>query len=68
MTQKQKCIEHCKNYLSQRNLSEYFDSKEFDRIYKSGGSNANAFCFGMRAGDIIIRTAKPQQHDTGNAN
>lgn len=59
MTHKQKCIQHCKDYLSQRNLLAYYDSKEFERIYKNGGCNANAFSFGLNTGDAMIRNAKP---------
>jgi hypothetical protein len=68
MTQKQKCLQHCIDYLSQLNLSEYFDHKEFNRIYRNGGSEANPFSFGLSAADAIIRNSKFTNHDTGNAN
>lgn len=59
MTHKQKCLQHCKDYLTQRNLLAYYCSKEFERIYSKGGSIANPYSFGLSTGDAMIRNAKP---------
>lgn len=69
MTHKENCIQHCKDYLQSRSLIAYFNSKDFEHIYrKFNGAQGNAFSIGLNAADYIIINAKPLSHDTGNEN
>ncbi len=69
MTHKQKCVEHCKEYLDSLNLSAYYNSTHFEHIYrKFNGAQGNAFSIGLNAADFILINAKPLSHDTGNEN
>jgi hypothetical protein len=64
MTHKQKCIQQCKDFLNSRNLSQYFNSADFEHIYrKFDGANGNAFSIGLSAADFIIFNAKPIPQD-----
>ncbi len=67
MTHKQECIQHCKDYLNQRQLQQYFNHQDFEHIYrKFDGFNGNAYLVGMNAADFIIVNAKPISNDTDN--
>lgn len=67
MTQKAKCIQHCKNYLQQLNLSHYYSEALFMHVYrKQQGAQANAFSIGLNAADYIITNSKHTQHESGN--
>lgn len=69
MTHKEKCVQHCKDYLHTRELSQYFNSTDFNHIYrKFNGAQGNAFSIGLTAADYIIIHAKPLSYDTGNEN
>ncbi len=67
MTHKQECIAHCKDVLEQRQLSKYFNQKDFEHIYKKfSGCNGNAYNVALNAADFIIINAKFQNDETGN--
>jgi hypothetical protein len=68
MTQKEKCIQHCKDYLQSLQLLQSFNSEDFNHVYnKFNGSQANPYTFGLRAADHIISNSKNYSYDTGNA-
>jgi hypothetical protein len=54
MTQKEKCKTYCKEYLQSLSLTHIFDETEFERIYRKGGSQANAYTFGLSCADRLI--------------
>ena len=67
ISHKQQCIGHCKDYLQNLNLSEYFNTTDFEHIYrKFNGAQGNAFSIGLHAADFIIINAKPLTNETGN--
>jgi hypothetical protein len=67
MTHKQKCIEHCKGYLQQLNLNQYFSETLFMHIYrKQNGAQGNAFSIGINAADHIINNSKPNNYASRN--
>lgn len=67
MTQKAKCIKHCKDYLQQLNLSHYFNEALFMHVYrKQNGAHANAFSIGINAADHIINNSKQFNYASGN--
>lgn len=67
MTHKQRCIQHCKDHLDSRNLSQYFNKADFEHIYrKFNGFQCNAYSIGLDAADFITVNSKPQHHDTRN--
>jgi len=69
MTHKQRCIQHCKDYLDRFDCSHYYNSSDFEHIYrKFNGAQGNAFSIGLDAADYILQTAKFQYHDAGNEN
>ncbi len=55
MTHKQSVIAYCKEHLATRQLVNIFNSKEFERIYRDGGSQANPYLLGLRVADILIK-------------
>lgn len=64
MTHKQTCIAFCKEYLQNVECGQYYNSKDFEHIYrKFNGANANAWSVGVDAADYILRTAKPQNNE-----
>ena len=61
MTHKAKCIQHCKDFLAEKNLSQHFNTADFNHIYrKFNGYECNAYSIGLDAADFIIINAKPQ--------
>lgn len=67
MSHKQQCIEHCKDFLQQLNLSQYFSESLFMHVYrKQQGSQGNAWSVGINAADYIILNSKPINHESGN--
>ena len=59
MSNKQKAISHCKNYLNQLQLSNIFSESIFLHYYrKNNGANGNPFFIGINAADLIIRETK----------
>lgn len=70
MTHKEACKAHCMEHLQNLSLTSIFNQQEFERIYRNGGSQANAFSFGLSVADYLIihEHSKIQNHDTGNEN
>lgn len=67
MSQKEKCIKHCKDYLQQLNLSHYYTESLFMHVYrKQHGAQANAFSLGIDAADYIINNSKTINYASGN--
>lgn len=67
MTQKAKCIQHCKDYLQQLNLSHYYSEALFMHVYrKQNGAQANAFSIGMNAADHIIINSQHTNNERAN--
>lgn len=60
MTHKQRCIDHCKDYLQQLSLPDVFCTKAFQHYYrKHQGAQGNPFNVGLSAADMMIRESKP---------
>ncbi len=69
MSHKEKCVQYCKEQLQNLQLSQYFNAKDFEHIYrKYNGAQGNAFFVGLNAADFIIHNAKPVNHESGNEN
>jgi hypothetical protein len=41
-------------YLQSLSITDAFNEKEFERIYRNGGSQANAYSFGVSIADRLI--------------
>ena len=69
MTHKENCIKHCKEYLQSKSLDAYYNSTDFNHIYrKFNGAQGNAFSIGLSAADYIIFNASPLTEETENIN
>lgn len=67
MTHKQQCIQHCKEFLQQLNLAQYFNESLFMHVYrKQNGAHGNAFSVGIDAADHIIINSKNLNDESGN--
>lgn len=55
MSNKQKCIEYCKEFLQMQGYEGIYSEKEFEHYYrKHNCAGGNAFAVGMNAGDYIL--------------
>ncbi len=59
MSHKKDVRKYCTGYLQSVNVP--YDDKEFERIYRTGGSQANPFSFGIDTAEVIIRNSKRNQ-------
>ena len=67
MTHKATCIAHCKEFLKNMQCLQYYNTKDFEHIYrKFNGAVGNAFSIGIDAADFIIIHAKPLQDEGRN--
>lgn len=55
-THKKRCIDFCKEFLTQMGYSQIFELSNFlHRYRKTNGSNKNAYSVGLDAADYMIR-------------
>jgi hypothetical protein len=67
MSHKETCIKHCKDYLQQLQLSQYYTEQQFNHVYrKQNGAQGNAFTVGLNAADFIINNSKFYSNDERN--